>query len=407
MSSGQSRPNETSPINKTTTESSGCLSGRSSTVCIIVCVILLILVAVVLLLYFLGYFFPVSALPDVKNTTLSAVNETSFTLSWDIPDHTFGNYQVTVKGENGANTGSCSNETFMLNPNITELHCEDLDSCARYYVTVKTTGMSDPSLTSPGVTTVITTRGEDPNPPMNVSFQALAPTKSIVAWSTPNVTAGMIAAYEITICKGSSACTLMNETGCFMNKTAANSLPLNTTVLTDYCFLIVTVVSCGDGVLRSEPRNETFTTPPFAPGNFAINAQAKGPTDIEVFIMAPKEKNGLLDGCEGSVKADGEEQHNFDCGLQNGTSGATSDVHVEGLTPNTTYVVSVTFYNLDMGERLNTTREILVTTLNSTGMPDESTESPHGGAPSSSPAPVAIMLFCLLFAILRGVANAG
>lgn len=36
---------------------------------------------------------------------------------------------------------------------------------------------------------------------MNVSFQALAPTKSIVAWSTPNVTAGMIAAYEITICK--------------------------------------------------------------------------------------------------------------------------------------------------------------------------------------------------------------
>ncbi|XP_040067214.1 fibronectin-like, partial [Ixodes scapularis] len=300
---------------------------------------------------------PHATLPTkVTNLRVLFRTPSSVSLAWNRPPAVFEGYKVIFR-TSGTRIGTCLNGTT-LDPTQTQITCENLESCTTLDVTVFTQKSSSSSEISAGVTlSDIQVPGKDPGPPMDIKHDPIAPRKTKLHWTPPQLVWEPLGPYKVTVCPNPDSCPSSQQVGCHEEETRAMSLVLNTTPVTDYCVVIHSTASCFGQVHKSQAAFKTFKTRAFAPGKFTVTAAATSPSSIRLLIDPPKEKNGNLDGCSSQCSSS-ENKNEINCAPDN------VDIEVKDLIPSSQYTCRVTFYNNHEGQRLETTQEVGVLTPN-------------------------------------------
>ncbi|CAN7941032.1 unnamed protein product, partial [Ixodes hexagonus] len=297
-----------------------------------------------------------SDLSEVTNLRVVLVTPSSVSVAWNRPPAVFDAYKL-IFSTSGTSIGSCKNGTT-LDPTVTQITCENLESCTLFGVTVFTQKSSSFAEVSAGVTlNNIQVPGKDPGPPLDITFNPIGPKSTALHWSQPQIVWESLGPYEVTVCANADSCPSSQQGGCHEEKRSATDLNLTTTPATNYCIVIHSTASCFGKIYKSQAAAKMFRTPAFAPGQFTVTATARSPTSIQLVIDPPKEKNGNLDGCTVQCSSS-ENQRNANCTPDN------LNIVVDGLTPGGQYTCSVTFYNIHEGKRLETTQEVGAFTQN-------------------------------------------
>lgn len=296
-------------------------------------------------------------LPEVTNLRVLSVTPSSVQVAWHVPPGVFDSYRVTIV-TSGTTIGSCTNVTT-LDPTVTEITCEGLESCTDVSVTVFTQNSTSSELSAAVALNNIQVPGKEPGPPLNFTFDPVEPRRTELHWSPPQVAREVLGPYEVTVCTNPDSCPSRHRGDCREETTPNTSLVLSTMPVTKYCVAIYATASCDrtKKVLESPALVKNFRTPPFAPGKFTVTATATSATSIRLYVHPPREKNGNLDGCTAKCSSPDIEK-SAACSPDDKT------IDLADLIRSSNYTCRVTFFNNHDGRRLETEQEVGVSTSN-------------------------------------------
>ncbi|XP_037272449.2 uncharacterized protein LOC119164375 [Rhipicephalus microplus] len=214
--------------------------------------------------------FSLADLPEVRNLSLAATTDNSFTATWERPEGNFDYYVIYISRNNddseenshGNAAGSCANGTI-IHRDRTQLTCECLETCSSVTVDVRTHSMGPPERTSKGVPLRdVFTPGDGQVPPVDITMVSLSVSETLIHWEPPPKIFGVLTGYTIQTCHTFALCDAdENVRGCIEHHTSETSLKIHTTADTPYCILVFATVRCGIDTISSLPAAQLIRTP--------------------------------------------------------------------------------------------------------------------------------------------------